>query len=141
LFSCGDISGSASGTGNKSVPTTATGRGPDRPKAIIKLPDPKTGAPSGALFCARILVFVRRMVKALFRAYLGPVARSENEKPTRQVKPWLPADAYACLEFLATLGRYGSNPTEVARYLLLREIDDLTRSNVLPKDPITSTQD
>lgn len=65
--------------------------------------------------------------------------RPENEKPTKQVKPSLPADAYACLEFLAGLGRYGSNPTEVARYLILREIDDLTRSNVLPKEPIAAT--
>jgi hypothetical protein len=65
------------------------------------------------------------------------MARSENEKPTRQVKPWLPADAYACLEFLAKLGRYGSNPTDVARYLILREIDDLTRSDVLPKEPFS----
>jgi hypothetical protein len=35
------------------------------------------------------------------------------------------------------MGRYGNDPTNVARYLILREIDDLTREGVLPRDPIT----
>jgi hypothetical protein len=65
------------------------------------------------------------------------MARPANEQPSREVKPRLPADAYACLQRLAKLGRYGSNPTEVARYLILREIDDLTREGVLPKAAIT----
>lgn len=29
--------------------------------------------------------------------------------------------------------RYGNTVNEVAAYLILREIDDLTRTNVLPK--------
>jgi hypothetical protein len=29
------------------------------------------------------------------------------------------------------IGTYGSNSTEVAKYLILREIDDLTRAGVL----------
>jgi hypothetical protein len=57
--------------------------------------------------------------------------RPKNETPNRKVEPTLPPDAYACLERLAAMGRYGSNPAEVARYLILREIDDLTRSGVL----------
>lgn len=61
--------------------------------------------------------------------------RPTHEQPARQVKPWLPADAYACLQWLAkNMSRYGNNPTEIARYLILREIDDLTRGGVLPKE-------
>jgi hypothetical protein len=59
------------------------------------------------------------------------MGRPKNQNPTRKVEPMLPADAYACLEKLAEMGRYGSNPTEVARYLIMREIDDLTRNGVL----------
>jgi len=29
-------------------------------------------------------------------------------------------------------GRYGTNVSDVARYLLMRSIDDLTRANILP---------
>ena len=43
----------------------------------------------------------------------------------------MPPDAYASLKMLADMGRFGKNPNEVARYLLLREIDDLTRAGVL----------
>lgn len=64
------------------------------------------------------------------------MARPPNEHPPREVKPKLPADAYACLQWLAKMGRYGSNATEVARYLLMRAIDDMTREGVLPKEPI-----
>ncbi len=42
----------------------------------------------------------------------------------------LPANAYACLQKLAAMARYGSTPNEVARYLILRGLDDLTRSGV-----------
>jgi len=34
------------------------------------------------------------------------------------------------------MGRYGDDPTNVAKYLILREIDDLTRAGLLPKEPI-----
>jgi len=47
----------------------------------------------------------------------------------------IPAESYACLKFLAdNMNRYGSNPNEVARYMILREIDDLTRAGVIPKE-------
>ena len=48
----------------------------------------------------------------------------------------LPADAYGCLQWLVRIGRYGNNPTEVAKYLLTRGIDDLTRAAVLPNTAI-----
>lgn len=68
--------------------------------------------------------------------------RPSPEQPPRQVKPWLPADAYASLQWLVkNMSRYGSNPTEVARYLILRELDDLTRGGVLPKETLTIESD
>lgn len=59
--------------------------------------------------------------------------RKPNPNPGRKVEPTLAADTYACLEFLAGLRRYGANPSEVARYMILREVDDLTRVGVIPK--------
>tara|TARA_B100000614_G_scaffold183188_1_gene163798 strand:+ start:108 stop:314 length:207 start_codon:yes stop_codon:yes gene_type:complete len=59
------------------------------------------------------------------------VGRPKNAQQSRKIEPTLPADAFACLEALARMGRYGSNATEVARYLILRELDDLTRQGVL----------
>jgi len=51
-----------------------------------------------------------------------------------KVNPTLPPDAIACLELLAKMGRFGgSTKTAVAGYLIMREIDDLTRAGVLPK--------
>lgn len=60
--------------------------------------------------------------------------RKKNNSPTRRVDPKIPSDAYACIQYLVGMGRYGSNANEVARYLVLREIDELTRTGVLPKD-------
>jgi hypothetical protein len=48
-----------------------------------------------------------------------------------EVEPRLPPKAFAQLQRLVEMGTYGSNPTEVAKYLILREIDDLTRTGVL----------
>ena len=69
------------------------------------------------------------------------MSRAKNKQPSHPVKPRIPADAFACLQRLAKIGRYGSNPTEVARYLILREIDDLTREGVLPKTAIAPTDE
>ena len=63
-----------------------------------------------------------------------PMARKPNEEKTHKVHPSLPANAYECLKRLAKMRRFGSNETEVAKYLILREIDDLTRAGVLPPD-------
>jgi len=57
--------------------------------------------------------------------------RPKNEEPTKKVEPRLPPKAFAQLQRLAAIGTYGSNATEVAKYLILREIDDLTRAGVL----------
>jgi hypothetical protein len=56
--------------------------------------------------------------------------RRPNAVKPRKVNPSLPAESYACLERLVGLG-YGGNPTEVAKFLILREIDDLKRAGVL----------
>ncbi len=69
------------------------------------------------------------------------MARPSHEQPPRHVKPSLPAGAYACLQWLAKIGRYGNNPTEVARYLLLREIDELTRLKVLPMEALAPSDE
>jgi hypothetical protein len=57
--------------------------------------------------------------------------RPKNEEPTRKIEPRLPPKVHAQLQRLVEIGTYGGNPTEVAKYLILREIDDLTRTGVL----------
>jgi hypothetical protein len=57
--------------------------------------------------------------------------RPRNEEESRKVEPRLPAKAFAQLERLVEIGNYGANPTDVARYLILRELDDLLRAGVL----------
>jgi hypothetical protein len=63
------------------------------------------------------------------------VGRPKNDEPTRKVEPRLPAAAYIQLESLVEIGTYGSNPTEVARYLIIRGLDDLLRSGMLKREP------
>jgi hypothetical protein len=60
--------------------------------------------------------------------------RPRHIEPTKKVEPRLPLKAYAKLQKLVEIGSYGVSPTEVAKYLILREIDDLTRSGVLKLD-------
>jgi hypothetical protein len=67
--------------------------------------------------------------------------RPSYDQPPRHVKPSLPAGTYACLQWLAKMGRYGNNPTEVARYLILREVDELTRLKVLPMEMLTPSDE
>jgi len=62
------------------------------------------------------------------------MGRRKNPFRTKKVEPRLDPKAYACLEKLVELGGYGSNPTEVAKYLIHRELDDLRRGHVLPTD-------
>jgi hypothetical protein len=48
----------------------------------------------------------------------------------------LPAGAYNLLQNLAAKAHYGSTPNEVARYFILRSLDDLIRSGaVFDKTP------
>lgn len=61
------------------------------------------------------------------------VGRPKNPNPPKKVEPRLPADAYARLKELVKKG-YGNSPTDVAKYLILREIDDLKRTRVLSPD-------
>ena len=58
--------------------------------------------------------------------------RPPNQTPTRKIEPVLTIEHYACLVRLVELG-YAPTPTQVAAYLIQREIDDLKRAGVLPK--------
>lgn len=56
---------------------------------------------------------------------------ARTKKPaTRRVNPTLPPEAYKHLEALADFGFHGSTPNEVARYFILRELDDLARTDL-----------
>jgi hypothetical protein len=58
--------------------------------------------------------------------------RTENAIESDKVHPSLPKPAIRCLELLLESGRYGTTVSDVARFLLMRSIDDLTRAKVLP---------
>jgi hypothetical protein len=60
--------------------------------------------------------------------------KAPNEEPTHKVHPALPAEAYRCLERLAKKNRLGSTPTEIAKYMILRVIDDMDRAKAIPED-------
>jgi hypothetical protein len=51
----------------------------------------------------------------------------------------LPPDAVASLRLLADRKRLGKTVNEVARYLLLRALDDLARDGQIPSEPIRPT--
>jgi hypothetical protein len=46
------------------------------------------------------------------------MGRPKNDEPGKKVEPTLPADAYACLDLLAKMRRFGDTPSAVARYLI-----------------------
>ncbi len=50
---------------------------------------------------------------------------------SKTVQPTLSAEALAYIDQLIEIGGYGKNPSEVARYLISRELDDLLRAKVL----------
>jgi hypothetical protein len=58
--------------------------------------------------------------------------RTPNAIESDPIHPSLPKPAIRCLELLLKSGRYGTNVSDVARYLLLRSIYDLTREKILP---------
>jgi hypothetical protein len=62
------------------------------------------------------------------------MAGPRNANPTRKVEFRVPLPTHARLEELAKIGHYGGNPGEVARFLMNRELDDLTRAGVLPPE-------
>ena len=53
----------------------------------------------------------------------------------QKIEPRLTKHQHACLRVLVKLG-YGTNPTDAARYLITREIDDLKRVDVLKLEEI-----
>lgn len=59
--------------------------------------------------------------------------RKAGADTSSKVNPTLPHDAINRLEILAKMGMYGNTKTEVAAYLIIRELDDLTRTGVLPR--------
>lgn len=57
--------------------------------------------------------------------------RPSNPSPSQKVEPSLDQPTLASLDLLIEKG-YGKNKSDVARYLILREIDDLKRAGILP---------
>jgi hypothetical protein len=60
------------------------------------------------------------------------MARSKNRAAGKKIQPVLSKQFHAHLDRLVTLG-YGGTPTEVAKYLLQRGLDDMLRSGPLSK--------
>jgi len=58
------------------------------------------------------------------------VARKPNQNKSRKVQPVLSAQFRRYLDQLVILG-YGKTPTEAARYLIDRGIDDLIRAKTI----------
>jgi hypothetical protein len=63
---------------------------------------------------------------------MPPPGRPKNAIESDNVQASLPEPAIRCLELLLKSGRYGTNLSDVTRYVLLRGIDDLTRAHILP---------
>lgn len=61
------------------------------------------------------------------------MARQPNATQTRKVEPKIPVGAYAHLEFLAREGVLGTNPTEVARFLILASLREMQVRGEVPK--------
>ena len=57
---------------------------------------------------------------------------AKNANQSRRVEFRISAPSHARLEFLAKTGLYGGTVGDVARFLVNRELDDLTREKVLP---------
>jgi hypothetical protein len=57
--------------------------------------------------------------------------RKKLENPPKRIEIGLAVEVHDCLKTLSEIGGYGITPTEVARYLLQRGIDDLRRAGVL----------
>jgi hypothetical protein len=57
----------------------------------------------------------------------------DNDTETVQLTIRVPGGVKACLDWLTETGRYGGTCADVTRYLVLREVDDLTRAGILPK--------
>lgn len=64
------------------------------------------------------------------------MARPKNTTESTKIAITIPKPVHARLERLARLGLHGSTPAEAAKYLVLRGLDDLMRSGVLPPEEI-----
>lgn len=72
---------------------------------------------------------------AIFRhskSVWGGMPRRKSIVATTKVAITIPKPVHERLERLALLGLHGSTPTEAAKYLVIRGLDDLMRSGVLP---------
>jgi hypothetical protein len=58
------------------------------------------------------------------------MSRKPNANESKKVQPVLSAQFRRCLDQLVDLG-YGKTPTEAARYLIDRGIDDLIRAKTI----------
>lgn len=58
--------------------------------------------------------------------------RSRNPTETKKLQTTIGVPAYQRLEWLAKAGLYGPNPAEVAKYLIINSLDQLTRERVIP---------
>ena len=104
------------------------------PQWVAPFFDPQDIAPSAPFRQAFYVLLIDDCKRSIIRHYQrmpGQRGRPKNNPPTKKVEPTIPADAYARLVELSKIPGYGNSPTEVARYLILREIDDLTRAGVL----------
>jgi hypothetical protein len=62
------------------------------------------------------------------------MGRKKLEKPPKKLEIGLAPEIHGCLQKLQKMGGYGTTPTEVARYLIQRSIDDLRREGVINQD-------
>ena len=54
--------------------------------------------------------------------------RPRSKEPGKKVEPTIPAKTYRLLERVAEMDAYPDTPTEVAKYFIVRALDDLTRA-------------
>jgi hypothetical protein len=60
--------------------------------------------------------------------------RQANTTPGKKIEPKIPLTAHARLNYLVKIGFHGNTPTEVARTLLLRALEELWREGKLPDE-------
>jgi hypothetical protein len=71
--------------------------------------------------------------KIIQRSPMASRGRPKQDEPGRKVEPTIPAGMYRRLEQLSEMDEYPATPTEVAKYLIMRAIDDLKRAGVFDR--------
>jgi hypothetical protein len=84
---------------------------------------------------ATIFSHLNRCVKTVRQPRGRPSGRG------KKVDPVLPPDAHASIVFLANRKRFGTTTNEVARYLIIRALEELAREGILPSEPIDRTKE